>query len=198
MAKNHTQEEYIHHLIPYRMRAVSIFRLALRYVMSEETPRSLEIYFDDKLVIRGLSTAFTNPAIETGIVHCRALLEFIGLRLDNKNPDKLAVRQGRRDDDFVIEDFSGPNGPLAKVSPACAIGSYAGPPAEAEKALAAVIRTANKGLAHTTLGHVVEGDELRHFEIASRGVPTLLVSHFYMPLGLAPPDYELASQPRDL
>jgi hypothetical protein len=197
MTKIHTREEYIQYVIPYRMKAVAVFNLALRHVMSWDKPGKLEIYFNDKLAIRGLSTAFTNPAIEAGIMHCRALLEFIGLKVNSKDPDKLSERQGSRDDDFVIEDFSGPQGQLQRVPPGVAISSYTGPPAEAEKALAAVIRAANKGVAHTTAGHLVDGDNFNHFEIASRGVPKLLVSHFYTPLGLPPPDYELASTPRD-
>lgn len=197
MAKVHTRDEYIQYVIPYRMKAVSVFNLALRYVMSWDTPGRLEIYFNDKLVIRGLSTAFTNPAIEAGIMHCRALLEFVGLKVDSKDPDKLSERQGSRDDDFVIEDFCGPNGHLQRVSPAVAVASYTGSAAKAEKALAAVIRAANKGVAHTTAGHLVDGDNFQHFGIASCGVPKLLVSHFYTPLGLPPPDYELPSTSRD-
>ena len=193
----HTQDEYINHIIPYRMNAVAVLNLALRYVTQWNSPRKLEIYFDEKLSIRGLSTAFTNPAIEAGVMHCRALLEFIGLKCDGKNPDKLVQRGSGRGDDFVIEDFSGPNGKLQRVSVQAAVAAYAGSPEEAEKSLATVIRCANKGIAHTTAGHTVEGDNLYHFEIASRGVPTLLVNHFYVPLGLEPPKYKLASTVRD-
>jgi hypothetical protein len=197
MTKTHSPEEYIRTIIPYRMKAVATFNLALQFVMRWKTPAKLEIYFNDKLAIRGLSTAFTNPAIEAGIMHCRALLEFIGLKVDPKNPDKLTARRGSRGDDLVIESFTGPDGPLQTVSPTIAVGSYAGPPAEAEKALAAVIRAANKGVAHTTVGHLADGDNFNHFEIASRGVPKLLISHFYTPLGLPPPDYELPRTQRD-
>lgn len=197
MTSTHSKEEYLNRIIPYRMNAVSVFNLALRYVMKWESPRKLEIYFDDKLSIRGLSTAFTNPVIEAGVMHCRALLEFIGLRCDSKNPNKLIQRGGGREDDFGIEDFSGPNGNLQRISIPAALSAYAGSAEEAEKSLATVIRCANKGIAHTTAGHTVEGDNLHHFEIASRGVPTLLVNHLYVPLGLEPPSYKLASTPRD-
>jgi hypothetical protein len=39
----------------------------------------MEIYANKKLVIGGNLTAFTNPAIEAGLTHCRTLLEFLGL-----------------------------------------------------------------------------------------------------------------------
>jgi hypothetical protein len=83
--------------IPHRMNAVALLNLALRYVMKWDSPRKLEIYFDEKLSIRGLSTAFTNPAIEAGVVHCRALLEFIGLKCDGKNPNKHIQRGSGQD-----------------------------------------------------------------------------------------------------
>src|SRR5690348_17010952 len=107
-----TKDDYLKHIIPYRMKAVAIFNLAAKYVKSWDAPKRLEIYFDGKLCIEGLSTAFTNSNIEAGIIHCRALLEFLGLRCDPRDPSKLSVRVGKRDDDFVIEDFLGPNGPL--------------------------------------------------------------------------------------
>jgi BarA-like signal transduction histidine kinase len=36
-------------------------------------------------VIEGNALAFTNPAIEAALVHCRALLEFLGLSAKNEN-----------------------------------------------------------------------------------------------------------------
>jgi hypothetical protein len=194
-----TKDDYVAHVIPYRMRAVAVFNLATRFVTRwQRTPRPLEIYFDGKLSIRGLSTAFTNPTIEAGIIHCRALLEFLGLRCDKQDPTRLAPRHGKQSDDFVIEDFSGFNGPLAKVTVAEAVAPYAGPKEEAEKALAAVIHTANKGLAHMTSGHVVDLGDVRLFEIASRGVPTLVANCFYIAQGLDPPDWQLAKAERDV
>jgi hypothetical protein len=146
MSVPHTQHEYINRIIPYRMNAAAVLNLALRYVRQWDSPRKLEIYFDEKLSNRGLSTAFTNPAIEAGVMHCRALLEFIGLKCDGKNPNKLVQRGSGRADDFVIEDFSGTNGKLQRVSVQAALAAYAGSAEEAEKSLATVIRCANKGM----------------------------------------------------
>jgi hypothetical protein len=181
------------------MKAVAVLNLATRFLSQwEGKPKSLEIHFEGKLWIRGLSTAFTNPTVEAGIIHCRALLEFLGLRSDREDPARLKQRTSKQSDDIVIEDFAGPNGPLAKLTVAEAVAPYAGSKDEAERALAAVIHTANKGLAHMTTGHVVDLSNLRLIEIASRGVPTLVANHFYVSRGLAPPDWQVAKAVRDV
>jgi hypothetical protein len=195
-----TKDDYAAQVIPYRMKAVAVFNLTTRYLTQwNGESRPLEIRFDGKVSIRGLSTAFTNPTIEAGIIHCRALLEFLGLRCDKKDPARLAQRQlKQRDDDLVIEDYSGTNGPLIKVTVAQALAAYTGLEEEAERALAAVIHTANKGLAHMTSGHIQDLGNLRLFEIASRGVPTLVANHFYVARGVLPPDWQVARATQDV
>jgi hypothetical protein len=69
----------LHEIIPYRMFAVSTLNLATRLQTAADKPQAMEIYVDGKLRIEGNLFAFTNPAIEAGLVHCRALLEFLGL-----------------------------------------------------------------------------------------------------------------------
>ena len=184
----HTQAEFLHTVLPYRMRSINVFHIALQYVRTWKEPKEIEIYFGGELCIRGHSTAWTNPVIEAGIIHCRACLEFLGLREDPRRPLHLATRRGKRPDDFGIEDF---NRPLLSVDDA--VAPYAGPPEEAENALASVIHTANKGMAHTTSGQVVEPGSFHVYEIAARGIPTLLVNHLYVPLGIEPPQYQIES-----
>lgn len=188
----HSKDEYLHTVLPYRMKALDVFRLALRYVLSWEKPKSMKIYFDEKLCIRGHSTAWTNPVIESGIIHSRACLEFLGLRESSSNPLTLVNRKSKRSDDFGIEDFGRP---LVTVDEA--VKPYAGPSEEAERALASIIHVANKGMAHTTSGQLVVEDDLRLYEIAARGVPTLLINHLYVPLDLQPPDYVTQGTPRE-
>ena len=123
----HSRDEYLNTVLPYRMRAIDVFKIALRYVLSWDEARPMEVYFDGKLCIRGHSTAWTNSVIESGIVHCRACLEFLGLREDPKAPLHLTNRKGKRTDDFGIEDFD-----LPLVSVADASKPYQGPSDEAE------------------------------------------------------------------
>ena len=83
----------------------------------ERQPKQLEIYVDGKLSIRGLSTAFTNPTIEAGIIHSAVhFSSSLGCAATEKDPARLAERYGKQEDDYVIEDFVGPDGPLSKVT----------------------------------------------------------------------------------
>lgn len=173
-------------LLEYRLQAVSIGHLALRYSVEWEAVPSIQISFDGKQVIEGKATAFTNGAIESAIVHSRALLEFLGL--GGKSQTELVERASRnKDDDIGIEHFPG----LSKLSIQRAVQPYPGPKGEAESALAYTIYLANKGLAHTTslFRKHDSGSEL--LEIAFRGVRTLIVNNFYVPLAIEPPAYEL-------
>ncbi len=185
----HSKSEFLEIVLPYRMKAIDVFRVALKLELSFLKPKSLKMYFDDKLTVEGLSSAWTNPVLESGIMHCRACLEFLGLREDPKYPLKLKHRGRKRDDDFGIEDWG-----LELITPEQATSPYGGPSAEAEKALASVIHCANKGVAHTTASQLVVEEDRKLYEIAARGVPTLLVNHLYTPLGLVAPDYKISAR----
>jgi len=169
------------------MQAIAIGHLALKHATSWQAPPPIRIFFGEVQVIEGSATAFTNGAIEAAIVHCRALLEFLGLKGDGLR--RLAVRTNCKKDDFVIESVG-----LPKLSVESASRMYAGPSSEAEYALAHVIFVANKGLAHTTSSFSKNSGDAHLLEIAFRGVPMLVLDHFYKPLGLEEPQYELRSR----
>jgi hypothetical protein len=192
-----TRDEVLDQIIPYRFDAIVALNLVLCLRKSWDAPRPMKIYFDDRLQIMGNSSAFMNPVIEAGVIHCRALLEFLGLRVSPSNPTKLVPR-GRKShgDDWVIEDFANAAGALPLVTPQQAVSRYKGDPIEAEKALASVLHTANKGLAHLTAGLSAAAMEINALEIASRGVPALVISHLYTPLGLAVPKTSISSTRR--
>jgi hypothetical protein len=178
-------------LLEYRMRAVAIGQFALSYSRAWSRAPSIAIYFDGKQVITGKATAFTNGAIESAIVHSRALLEFLGL--GGSGQTKLReVTGARKRDDSGIEQFPG----LVRLTIANAVRPYPGPPAEAEAALAYVIYLANKGLAHTTSSFTKHDQGSMLLDIAFRGVPILVVNYFYAPLKLAPPKYNLKARKR--
>ena len=61
-------------LLQYRMKSVAIGHLAILHTLEWDTIPSLKIYFDELQVIEGNALAFTNPAIEAALIHCRALL----------------------------------------------------------------------------------------------------------------------------
>jgi hypothetical protein len=182
-------DDLINRIIPYRLQAVDAANLAARLRGSWDAPKAMKIYFDEKLRITGNSNAYTNPVLESGLIHCRALLDFLGLKADPANSKKLVRRdpKNNKKDDIGIEHFSNSNGPLPLVTPQEAIARYQGPCSKAEEALAGVLHTTNKGLAHITTGLVLSATDISHLEIACRGVRALVVSHFYTPLGLLPP-----------
>lgn len=171
------------------MHAVSALNLATRLQTAADKPQAMQIYVDGKLRVEGNLFTFTNPTIEAGLVHCRALLEFLGLKVSRTG--HLANITDRRPTDVGIEHFSNAHGYLSLVRPDVALARYDGGLEEAERALLAVFQITNKGIAHVTEDLQDNPDHGRLIEIASRGVPSLLVSHLYIPLGLPAPDYKL-------
>ena len=182
--------------IPYRMRAVDALNLATRYRAKwPDHPPPLEIYIDGKLQVEGNLYTFTNPAIEVGLVYCRALLEFLGLTAES---DRIVnITKKRRPDDIGVEHFSNASGHLSKVDPDAALSRYPGGKVEAENALLAVFRITNKGIAHITENIKDNPDDFRLIQIAGLGVPSLVTSYLYMPLGLPAPNYKLTHRMRE-
>jgi len=185
--------QLLHKLIPYRMHAVNTLNHALRLRSEWRDAPPMTMHVNGKQVMEGNLNAFTNPAIEAGLVHCRALLEFLGI---NERDGQLRQRGGRRPDDIGIEQFSNADGPLNKVHPETALSRYDGGQDEAREALLAVFRLTNKGLAHITEYLTAHPEDGRLVEIASRGIPVLVVNYLYIPLGLPAPDYKISSRPR--
>lgn len=159
--------------------------MALCHSMRWDEPPSIKILFDNKQVVEGKATAFTNPAIEAAIVHARALLEFLGLALVRDSQTKLKERTQRESTDLGIEQFAR----LQPLSVARAASSYPGAATEAEAALAYVIYLANKGLAHTASSFTKHDQGKQLLEVAFRIVPILVVNNFFVPLGLGSPHF---------
>jgi hypothetical protein len=87
-----TRDDILTRVIPHRLEAIATLNLVLRLLGGWDSPKPMKIFFADRLKITGSSSAFTNPVIEAGIIHCRALLEFLGLRVSPSDPRKLASR----------------------------------------------------------------------------------------------------------
>ena len=192
-----TRDNILTVLIPQRLDAIDTLNPVLRLRRSWTAAKPMRVYFDDELQITGSSSAFTNPVIESGLIHCRTLLEFLGLRVSRTDPTKLTARGPKtQPDDWVIEDFANSAGPLPLVTPQQAVSKYTGDPTAAESALAAVLHTVNKGLAHITAGLLASATDIDALEIASRGVPALVTSYLYTPLGLVRSKPNIASRAR--
>ncbi len=186
--------ELLQKLMPYRMQAVDTLNYALHLRSSWSDAPLMTMHVNGKQVMEGNLNAFTNPAIEAGLVHCRALLEFLGLC---EKDGSLSNRKRRQPGDVGIEHFRNTDELLKMVAPEIALSRYEGGQDEAERALLTVFRLTNKGLAHITADLADHTEHGRLIEIASRGVPALVVNYLYTPLGLAAPSYKITSRPRD-
>jgi hypothetical protein len=189
------KSDLLQKLIPYRMQAVETLNYALRLRSSWSDAPSMTMHVDGRQVMEGNLNAFTNPAIEAGLMHCRALLEFLGLC---ERDSKLNIRRRRQPGDVGIEHFRNADGPLRMVGPETALSRYDGGREEAEEALLTVFHLTNKGLAHITEDLADHPERGRLTEIASRGIPTLVINYLYIPLGLAPPSYKISGRPREM
>lgn len=182
-------------LLEYRLRAIAVGHLALRYSSTWDVVPEMQIYFMSLQVIEGKATGFTNGAIEAAVIHCRALLEFLGLGLKNGHSTTLRELDApRKSDDIGIEQIDS----LNKVTVSQALSCYTGPSDEAEAALAYVIYCANKGLAHTSQSFTKQDEGTRLLEIAFRGLPEIVINRFYVPLNMVPPPFELPARNREV
>jgi len=175
-----TLDEMLNQWIPYRLQAIETLQFAWQWVDESDMPRQVDVLVDGKPKLRGNVAMIANPMIEVGIIHARALLEFLGLCAIN---GKLGQVRNRRPDDIAVEHFSTAEFPLSIVAPSAALFAYPGPTKDAEDALVAIFEWANKSLAHLTTGSLSGNYTDRHLDIACRGIPVLLYNHLYAKLG---------------
>lgn len=186
----YSKHDYIDQIIPHRLGMIEIMLFALTEMRQTIEPQKMMVYVGDKPCFKGLETAFTNPAIEAGVINCRATLEFLGLRLKKDNPSELETRpSGKYDDDLHIEDFTKDGVPLEKVTPEKVRRLSLTDREKRVKALARLLHISNKEIAHPTLGRKGEddGSDIELIVLGGKGIRALTVSCFYTPLGLNPP-----------
>jgi len=184
------EQEYIEQIIPHRLGMIEIMLFALTEMRQTIEPKPILVYLDGKPCFKGLETAFTNPAIEAGIINCRAMLEFLGLRLKKGSPSELETRHSSRyEDDLHVESFLKDGIPLERVTPDKVRRLSITDPEKAEKAIARLLHISNKELAHPTIGRQGEDDgtDVELLVIGGKGIRALTVSYFYTLLGLLPP-----------
>lgn len=175
-------DDHLQRLIPHRLDALAILALMLEFRLRWEEPKPMQIVVDGKVQFEGLTSLFTNPIIEAGVLHIRALLEFIGLKSTSSSLVAVTTSQ-RRDDDTAIELLSNRGRALQPVTPAQARAAYPQDPALAETCLVAVINAANKGMAHLSTQYASNPIEAEHLLLAARLTQQLIEQHVYLPLG---------------
>jgi len=181
-----TLDEILNQWIPYRLQAIQTLQLAWKLANECEQQRNVEIVVDGEIRLEGNVALITNPMIEIGLVHARALLEFLGLMTKEGKLTNVSPRK-RRSDDIAIEHYKVGGIPLAIVTREAALRAYPGPQADAEAALVAIFEWTNKGIAHLTTGVLSASYTDRHLDIACRGIPVLLHNNLYAKLGRETP-----------
>jgi hypothetical protein len=175
----------IERLIEHRLQSVEMLIWALDLRSKWNEPPEVAILVEGKLQIEGTLSAITNPMLDAGFIHSRALLEFLGLCARGGRLSQIKSR--KKPTDVGIEHFAGPGGRLQKLEPDLALSRYEGPRDEAERAFLRTFHFANEGLAHTTSTLEAEANDYLSVKIACRGIPALMTSYFYTPRGMRPP-----------
>jgi hypothetical protein len=189
-------EDHLQRLIPYRLDALAILVLMLEFRLKWEEPKPMQIIVDGKIQFEGLTSLFTNPIIESGILHVRALLEFLGLKSASGSLVVVGSNQ-RRSDDAAIELLTDGVRNLPQVSPAQARAAYPADPAHAEACLVAAINAANKGMAHLSTQYARGPLEAEQLLLAAQLTQQLVEQHVYQPLGRKRPPLPVEARKRE-
>jgi len=140
-----------------------------------------ELAIGEFLILDESNRYFINPIIESGLIYCRVLLEFLGVSRDGKSGSLKQTSKPKKSGDICITDFG-----LPVVTPSEAVSGFAyASPREIELALQHVIETANKIVAHLTSGPRLPGT-FPSLRLACRTVIDLVIRHLYVPLGQDP------------
>ncbi|PRE50287.1 hypothetical protein [Burkholderia multivorans] len=98
-------------------------------------------------VYRDRFVAFSGPVLLMAVVHCRFLLEFVGLKVKGTPP--VLATATRRPSDIGIEHFKNPQGESLKLASPSIAGDL-GNETDVAQAWATVITVANQRIAHST------------------------------------------------
>lgn len=176
-------EDYLTRLLPHRLDALAIAVLMLKFRLKWEEPKSMQIFVDGRLQFEGSTTLFTNPTVEIGVLHARALLEFIGLKANKDGLLRQVDPKSRQLDDAAIERITGPTGALPLVSPEDVGAILPNNSEVAKHAIVNLIVAAHKGLAHTSATYFANPRNAQDIMLALELTQKLVEKHVYSPLG---------------
>jgi hypothetical protein len=174
------QGEFLDKHIPYRLQNLDLFDWALQIIASDPDPcgpkhKTLQMVFDTGHTLSGSHGIFTNPAVETGLVTCRALLGF------------LEAKPTGHKDDVLITMFQRPNGENLSPVPLSCVAKFHPPEVSESKTLEALKFTklaADKAVAHLTLGPPKQEDEdIKLYQISCLAIRDAVEHYLYGELG---------------
>jgi hypothetical protein len=188
-------DDYLSRILPHRLDALAIAELLLKFRLKWREPKPMQIYVDGRLQFEGRTTMFTNPALEVGVLHARALLEFLGLKVF-EGALVQATSSSRRRDDAAVELMNGPSGPLQTVTLEQAGAIHPTDPIAARNALAKIIVAGHKGLAHSSATYFAAPAEAEDILLALNITQQLVEKYVYLPLGRQRPPIPIEARPR--
>jgi hypothetical protein len=172
------REQYLVGHIPYRLQSLRICHIACEQLMLTPHPEfHLELRISEALVLDDSNLLLTNPILESGLLYCRVLLEFLGIHRDRRTGQLVQTQQATASDDVSITDFGLPK---MTVCQAVTGTSYAAS-SEIDTALRCVLENANKVVAHLTSGPTLPAT-YPFLKLACRVVIDLVQHHLYDPL----------------
>src|SRR6266567_8441866 len=180
MTTDQKLNEYLYGHIPYRLQSL---RFCYRVCDLHKEPHpdyGDELWIGECLNLDEDRPLWFNPVIESGLIYCRVLLEFLGITRDRETnvlkQTKFKERSVKRyNDDVCITDFG-----LSKITVEQAVSGFSY--ASADKvthALCHVIETANKTVAHLTAGPKLPGT-FPLLRLACRVVIDLIWQYLYV------------------
>jgi len=185
--------DHLERLLPHRLDAVAILELMLQFRLKWEEPKRMQIFVEDRLQFQGSTSMFLNPILEVGVLHIRALLEYLGLK--ERAGHSVSVR-ARKPDDSAIELLQHNGTTLVAVSPEQACAIHTSDPAYAEQCYVAAIEAANKGMAHFTVNYPQNPADARQVLLASQLTQRLVEMYVYEPLDVPRPPLPIKARAR--
>lgn len=189
------REQYLIGHIPYRLQLLRLCHYLCSRRLMPDPIWGLELPIGVALML-DRNDSLDNPILESGLIYCRVLLEFLGIKLKTRTGQLSEIKGKKNGDDVFITDFD-----LKPISVAQATGTFlcASPPVVAA-ALVNVIENANKTVAHLTSGPNPPAT-YPCLKLACLVVTNLVHRHVYLALGEEPlvlpiDDHETTIPPR--
>ena len=139
-------KEMLEEHLPYRLTLLDGLCWACEIILPGEDPRIVQVTLDGKpkLVLRSVRV-LTNSLVEAGLLYCRVLLNFLGIRFDGDTNQLAEIKNPGSGDNFSIRRLGLPCVRLQDLRSA-----PTGSPQEVEESCRLTLLAMNKGVAHFT------------------------------------------------
>jgi hypothetical protein len=183
---NRIQTEMLEEHLPYRLTHLDGLCWACEVLISGENPSDVSITFDGVTKLKQTSVLFlTNSLVEAGLLYCRVLFNFLGIRLEGRLQQLTLITNPGSGDDFSIVKLGLPILTLddLRLAPT-------GIPGEVEESCRLTLLAINKGVAHFTDSSTPRS-QAQDALCCAKTVMWLTEEYVYKRMGLAAPFYKL-------